>query len=99
MTTLKVSLSKEEIGELAELAESFGITKQKALKQLAFNCKEFKNFKQKDYNLLYAELLSINKNVSELLNFLKQEDNAEAIEAIFVLHEIKDKIEELQQKI
>ena len=94
--SITVNITKEQNEQLEELSKSFNMSKSTILRNLAFN--NMKNVKTKDYNLVFNELLQLNKNVSELLSFLKQnvEDNAEAI---FVLYEIKDKIEEIKNKM
>ena len=93
---ISVNVTEEQRQQLEELSKSFNLRKSTILRNLAFN--NMKNLKTKDYNLVFNELLQLNKNVSELLNFLKQnaEDNAEAI---FLLYEMKDKIEEIKNKM
>ena len=89
--------------KLKELSEAFNLKKTQILKQLAFNCRNIKKLKQKDYNLVFAQLLFLNKNISELLEIVKSQKNIENKEILEKLTEIltetKIKIKELQQKV
>lgn len=93
---LSVNVTEEQNKELERLSKAFNLSKSTILRNLAFN--NIKQLKAADYNLVYAELLQLNKNVSELLNLLKQnaEENAESV---FVLYEIKDKLNEIEKKL
>ena len=94
---ISVNVTKEQNEQLEELSKSFNMRKSTILRNLAFN--NMKNVKTKDYNLVFNELLQLNKNVSELLNFLKKQNEEDNAEAIFLLYEMKDKIEEIEKKI
>ena len=94
---ISVNVTEEQNKKLEKLSKAFNLSKSTILRNLAFN--NMKNVKTKDYNLVCAELLQLNKNVSELLNFLKRENAENNAEAIFVLYEIKDKIEKIEKKI
>ena len=94
--SLRVTLTQQQNEQLEQLSKAFNLSKNTILRNLAFN--NMKNVKAKDYNLVFSQLLQLNKNVSELLNFLKQ--NAENNEeSIFLLYEIKDKLTEIEKKI
>jgi len=94
---LSVNINKEENEQLEHLAKAFNLSKSTILRNLAFN--NMKELKVADYNLVFNELLQLNKNVSELLNFVKQHGAETAAEAVFVLYEIKEEIEKIQKKI
>jgi len=94
---LSVNINEKENEQLEHLAKAFNLSKAAVLRNLAFN--NIKQLKPADYNLVYAELLQLNKNVSELLNFIKKNGAEAAAESVFLLYEIKDKIEEIEKKI
>jgi len=94
-----IHLNEEQSKQLQQLAQAFNLSKQQILKNLAFNCENLKKLKQKDYNLVYAELLQLNQNVSQLIEFLKDNKNEISEEALFVLYEIKNDLDELKRKV
>jgi len=94
---LSVNVDEKENKELERLSKAFNLSKSTILRNLAFN--NMKELKTKDYNLVYAELLQLNKNVSELLNFVKKEGAESATEAVFLLYDIKEEIEKIKEKI
>jgi len=94
---LSVNVTEEQNAELERLSKTFNMSKGAILRNLAFN--NIKELKAADYNLVFSELLELNKNVSELLNFIKKEGAEAAAESVFVLYDIKDQIEEIQKKI
>ena len=94
---LSVNITPEQNEQLEKLAQTFNLSKSTILRNLAFN--NIKELKVADYNLVYAELLQLNKNVSELLNFLKANGAESAAEAIFLLYDIKKEIEKIKEKI
>jgi len=94
---LSVNVNKEENEQLEHLAKAFNMSKAAVLRNLAFN--NMKELKPADYNLVYAELLELNKNISELLNFVKQHGTEDAAESVFLLYDIKESLEKIQEKI
>ena len=94
---ISVNVTEEQRQQLEKLSKAFNLSKSTILRNLAFN--NMKNVKTKDYNLVFNELLQLNKNVSELLNFLKKQNAEDNAEAIFLLYEMKDKIEKIEKKI
>jgi len=94
---LSVNITPEQNEQLEKLAQTFNMSKGAILRNLAFN--NIKELKVADYNLVYAELLQLNKNVSELLNFIKTNGAEAAAEAIFLLYDIKEEIEKIREKI
>ena len=94
---LSVNITDEQNAELERLSKAFNLSKGAILRNLAFN--NIKPLKVADYNLVSAELLQLNKNVSELLNFVKKEGAEAAAEAVFILYEIKESIEKIKEKI
>jgi len=94
---LSVNITDEQNKELERLSKAFNLSKSTILRNLAFN--NMKELRAKDYNLVFSELLQLNKNVSELLNFVKQHGAESAAEAVFVLYDIKEEIEKIKEKI
>ncbi len=94
---LSVNIDEKQNEQLEHLAKTFNMSKSTILRNLAFN--NIKKLKTRDYNLVYAELLQLNKNVSELLNFVKKEGAESAAEAIFLLYNIKESLEDIKKKI
>jgi len=94
---LSVNIDEKQNEQLEKLAQTFNLSKATVLRNLAFN--NIKNLRAKDYNLVFSQLLELNKNVSELLNFVKQHGAETAAEAVFLLYEIKEEIEKIQEKI
>jgi len=96
---LTIRLNEEQSKKLQQLAQAFNLSKQQVLKNLAFNCENLKKLKQKDYNLVYAQLLQLNQNVNQLINYLKNNENDISDEALYVLYEIKNDIETIKEKV
>ena len=94
---LSVNVDKKENKELERLSKAFNMSKGAILRNLAFN--NIKELKVADYNLVFNELLQLNKNVSELLNFIKKEGAESAAEAVFLLYEIKESLEKIEKKL
>ena len=94
-----IHLNEQQSEKLQQLAEIFDMSKQQVLKNLAFNCENLKKLKQKDYNLVYAQLLQLNQNVSQLIEFLKDNENEISEEALYILYEIKEDINKLKEKV
>ena len=94
---LSVNIDEKQYEQLEKLAQTFNMSKGAILRNLAFN--NIKRLKPADYNLVFNELLRLNKNVSELLNFIKKERAESAAEAIFLLYDIKEEIEKIKEKI
>ena len=94
---LSVNVTEEQNEQLEKLAQAFNLSKSTILRNLAFN--NVKNLKTADYNLVFNELLQLNKNVSELLNYVKKEGAESAAESVFLLYEIKDQIEKIEKKL
>ena len=94
---ISVNVTEEQNKKLEKLSKAFNLSKSTILRNLAFN--NMKDIKTKDYNLVYAQFLQLNKNISELLNFLKQENAENNAEAIFVLYEMKETLEKIREKI
>ena len=96
---ITIQLDEQQSEKLQQLAKTFDMSKQQILKNLAFNCENLKKLKQKDYNLVYAQLLQLNQNVSQLINFLKDNENELTDEALYILYEIKEDINKLKEKV
>jgi len=94
---LSVNITEEQNEQLEKLAQTFNLSKSTILRNLAFN--NIKQLKPADYNLVYAELLQLNKNVSELLNFVKANGAESVAESVFLLYEIKESLEDIKKKI
>jgi len=94
---LSVNIDEKQNAELERLSKAFNLSKSTVLRNLAFN--NIKQLKPADYNLVFSQLLELNENVSELLNFIKKEGAESAAESVFLLYEIKDQIEEIKKKI
>ena len=94
---LSVNVDEKENKELERLSKAFNLSKSTILRSLAFN--NIKQLKPADYNLVYAELLQLNKNVSELLNFVKANGAESVAESVFLLYEIKESLEDIKKKI
>jgi len=94
---LSVNITDEQNKELERLSKAFNMSKGAILRNLAFN--NIKQLKPADYNLVYAELLQLNNNISQLLSYVKKEGAESAAEAVFILYEIKESIEKIQKKI
>ena len=94
---LSVNITEKENEQLEHLAKAFNLSKAAVLRNLAFN--NIKQLKPADYNLVFAELLQLNKNVSELLNFIKKNGAESAAESVFLLYDIKESLEKIQEKI
>jgi len=94
---LSVNVDEKQNKELERLSKAFNLSKGTILRNLAFN--NIKQLKPADYNLVFNELLQLNKNVSELLNFVKQHGAESVAESVFLLYEIKEEIEKIQKKI
>jgi len=94
---LSVNVTEAQNEQLEHLAKTFNMSKGAILRNLAFN--NIKQLKVADYNLVYAELLQLNKNVSELLSYVKANGAESAAESIFLLYEIKEEIEKIKEKI
>jgi len=94
---LSVNVTEAQNAELERLSKAFNLSKSTILRNLAFN--NIKELKVADYNLVFNELLRLNKNVSELLNFVKKGGAESVAEAIFLLYDIKEEIEKIKEKI
>jgi len=94
---LSVNVDEKQNEQLEHLAKTFNMSKGAILRKLAFN--NIKQLKPADYNLVFSQLLELNKNVSELLNFVKKEGAESAVEAVFLLYDIKEEIEKIKEKI
>jgi len=94
---LSVNIDEKQYEQLEKLAQTFNMSKGAILRNLAFN--NIKRLKPADYNLVFNELLRLNKNVSQLLSYVKANGAEAAAEAVFILYEIKESIEKIKEKI
>jgi len=94
---LSVNVDEKQNAELERLSKTFNMSKGAILRNLAFN--NIKELKVADYNLVYAELLQLNNNISQLISYVKKEGAESAAEAVFILYEIKESIEKIKEKI
>ncbi len=94
---LSVNVDEKQNEQLEKLAQTFNMSKGAILRNLAFN--NIKELKVADYNLVYAELLQLNNNISQLLSYVKKEGAEGAAEAVFLLYDIKESLEKIKEKI